>query len=468
MLTLLLALAAAVALWPVLNLLYAGFKRGVAFSSFDLLSEYGGLTLEAADAVLKDDYKGTTVDLLNSSNILAAQLEKNTEDFVGRRWVRTLHVGRNHGVGARAEMGTLPTAGNQQYENTYGAVRSQYARIQLSGQTLEAMKNSKGAFIRALDSEMKGATADAMKDLNRQYWGTSDGVIATAASNASTTITLTGGAAARQDWLRHLEEGFLIEIRDVSAANALLSPAGGLGVRSVDYDAGTIVIENPDGTNATAINVDAGDLICRYGAYGVSDNSGNPNDGQIEMTGLQTIVDDTDILHTIDPASVPRWAAQVYDNGGTARAVSENLLMETMMRGETRGGGVVDLIIGNGGVYRSYANLLSSLKRFTNTVELKGGYSGIEIATPRAGRGGKSNTTAFAWDPDAPDGSLYGLDLDALSIAMLLDWDWMDKHGAVLVQVGDTDAYSATLKTYRDLVTTNRQAHWVIKDITES
>lgn len=454
--------------WLSLNLLYLGFRRAEAFSSFDLLSEAGGLTLEAADAVLKDDYHGPTKELLNNSNVLAAQLERNTEDFVGRRWVRTLHVGRNHGVGARAEMGTLPTAGNQQYENTYGGVRSVYARIQLSGQTIEAMKNSKGAFIRALDSEMKGATADAMKDVNRQYWGTSDGVIATAASNSGTTITITGGADARQDWLRHLEEGFLIEIRDVSASNALLSPAGGLGVRSVDYDTGEIVIENPDGTNAAAVAVAAGDLICRYGAYGVNDNSGNPGDGQIEITGLQTIVDDTSVLHTLDPADVPRWASQVYSNGGTGRAISENLLMEVMMRGETRSGGVVDLIIGNGGVYRSYANLLTSLKRFTNTVELKGGYSGIEVASPRTGPGGKSSTTAFAWDPDAPDGSLYGIDFDGLDVAMLLDWEWMDKHGAVLVQVGDTDAYSATLKTYRDLVATNRQAHWVIKDITES
>lgn len=454
------------AVWVTLNLVYLGLRRGDAFSAFDLLSEYGGLTLEAADAVLKDDYHGPTQELLNNSNIVSAQLERNTEDFVGRRWVRSLHVGRNHGVGARAEMGTLPTAGNQQYENTYGPVRSVYARIQISGQSIEAMKNSKGAFVRALDSEMKGATADAAKDVNRQYWGTSDGVIATCAGDASgTTFTL---SSPRQDWLRHLEEGFLIEIRDVSNSNALLSPAGGLGVRSVDYDTGDIVVENPDGTNATNIDVDSGDLICRYGAYGVSDDSGNPGDGQIEITGLQTIVDDTATLHTLDPDDVPRWAAQVYSNSGTNRAISENLIMSTLMRGDTRSGTTVDLIVGNGGVYRSVANLWASLKRFTNTVELKGGYSGMEIAAPRSGPGMKSKTTAFAWDPDAPDNSLFGLATDTLSIAMLLDWEWMDKHGAILVQVGDTDAYSATLKTYRDLVCDNRQANWVIKDITES
>lgn len=462
-----LAVLALIALRPVINLLRLGFRRGVAFSSFDLLSEFGGLTLEAADAVLKDDYRGTVAELLNNTNILAAQLERNTEDFVGRRWVRTMHVGRNHGVGARAEMGTLPTAGNQQYENTYGPVRSMYARIQLSGQTIEAMKNSRGAFIRALDSEMKGATADAERDVNRQYWGTSDGVIATTAANAAgTTHTL---SAVRRDWLYHLEEGALIEIRDVSNSNALLSPAGGLSVRSVDWSAGSIVIENPDGTNASNVDTDAGDLICRYGAFGENDNSGNPGDGQIEITGLQTIIDDTEVLHTINPSSEPRWKAQVYGNSGTNRAISENLVTTAIMRGATRAGSTVDLLVGNDGVYRSFANLLTSLKRFTNTVELKGGYSGIEFAVPQMGnRGRTAKTTTVAWDPNAPDNRLYGINFDSLTVAMLLDWDWMDKHGAVLVQVGDTDAYSATLKTYRELVCTNRQANFVIEDITES
>lgn len=454
---LILALIGLMALWAHLGRSSGGLADRFRWLAYTLRTDIGSLTLAAADAVLKEDYKGPVVDQLNNANVLLAQVERNNEDFVGRRFVMALHVGRNSGVGARAEGGTLPTAGSQQYDNTFGPVRSMYARIQLSGQTIEAMSKDRGSFIRALRPEMEGATNDAKRDYCRQLWGTSNGRICGVNTVNSTTITPPG---IRQDQLRHLDEGFLI---DIGTAASPASIASGRSVTSVDYSAGSFVI------SGAAVNVTAGThFISRHGAGGASDNSGNPGDGQIELTGLQTMVSATATLHTLAVATQPSWASRVDSNGGTARAISENLVTKQIMRTEITSGKMTELIIGSDGVFRSYANLLTTLKRFTQDIELKGGYSGISTTTVGSGRGASAKKLALTWDRDCPDGQLYGLNMGDFTFYELLDWEWMDKHGAVLVQVGDTDAYSATLKKYGDFACKRRNSQWVIQDITES
>src|SRR5581483_11617010 len=128
---------------------------------------------------------------LNNTILLLSLIEKNSTDIEGRRAVLSLHVQRNSGVGARAEGGTLPTAGNQTYAQERVPLRFNYARITLTGPIMRAMKSDKGSFVRALESETKGATNDLKRDFNRQLWGTSDGVIiATSTTTSSTTVNL--------------------------------------------------------------------------------------------------------------------------------------------------------------------------------------------------------------------------------------------------------------------------------------
>ncbi len=416
------------------------------------------LNLAAADAVLKDDYKGPVVSLLNNGNVMLAQVERDSENIVGRRWVAPLHVGRNSGVGARAEGGTLPAAGNQQYVDSIGPVRYMYARIQLTGPVIAAMSKDRGSFIRAVKPEMEGAVNDGKRDYCRQVWGESNGRIAVCGvTSSSTTVVL--ASTTRADQLRHLAEGFLIDIGTL--ANPV-SIASGRTITSVNVAAKTIVI------SGAAVTTDATAFIFRAGAGGASDNSGNPGDGQIELTGLQHIVDDATVLHTVNPSTVSKWKAGVYGNGGSARAISENLVNQALMGQEIESGQVVELLVGSDGVYRAYSNVLTSLKRMMDTVALKGGYAGVTIGTQQMGQGGAKNL-ALTWDRDCPNGRLFGVRHSDLTFYELEDWDWIDpnSNGSVLQQVGDTDAYSATLKKYGELVCRRRNTHFVIEDITE-
>lgn len=423
------------------------------------------LSFATADAVLKEDYHGPVVDQLNNANILLAQVEQNTEDIVGRRFVTPLHLGRNAGVGARAERGTLPTAGNQRYKDIFGPVRSMYARIELSGQVISAMSKDRGSFIRALDSEMSGAVDDAKRDYCRQLWGESNGRLASCGVTTAAALVVLA-ATTRQDQIAAIEEfmdpdGLMGSVDIGTLANPTLI-ASNRAVTAVDYTNLTITI------SGAVVTTTAAHFVFRHGAGGASDNSGNPGDGQKELTGIQTMVSDTAILHTVNPSTETRWKATVDANGGTLRSISETLVNKNIMSTERKSGGIINLLVGSDGVYRSYANQLVSLKRFMDTVELKGGYSAVSVgtATQKGTTGGKG--LALTWDRDCPNNRLYGLTTKDFTFMVMQDWQWMDKTGAVLLQVADQDAYNATMKKYGEFVLRRRNSQFQIADVTES
>ena len=85
-----------------------------------------GSTLSTFDAILKTQYLGPIREQLNSSSVLYSRLEKNEDSVVGKNFTIPLHYGRNEGVGARAEGGTLPAAGSQAYKECILPMRYQY------------------------------------------------------------------------------------------------------------------------------------------------------------------------------------------------------------------------------------------------------------------------------------------------------------------------------------------------------
>lgn len=449
---------ALVLIWAIVTAARSGFAHSFVLT----LSDVGALDFSAADAVLKEDYKAPVVDQLDNATVIVAVLKRNKDDIRGRRFVQSLHVGRNSGVGARAEGGTLPTAGNQQYEDIFGPCRYQYGRIQLTGPVIAAMSKDRGSFIRAVESEMEGLQNDETRNLARQAWGTSNGQICGVQTVNSTTITPGSGTgtALRRDQLFHLEEGFAIDIGTTADPDSV---AANRVVTSVNYSTGAFTI------SGAAVNVTAGThFVWAAGAGGSSNNSGNPNDGQIEWTGIQTIVDDTDTLHTLAPSTEPQWAAGVFGNSGTNRAISENLVTKAIQRQSIKSGKFVDLLISNDGVHRAYVEQLSTMKRSMNTIELEGGYTALEHGVVGMGTNRKGHKQALTWDKDCPDNRMFGLDTSAIRLMVAEDWDWIDRMGSMWVQVGDTDSYSATLAQYSEIACNRRNSQFVIEDLAEA
>ena len=416
-------------------------------------------TLSTVDAILKDDYK-EYLDNLNSANFILSQVETRKDTVQGRIARHAVHLGRSSGVGARAENGTLPTAANQSYATVPVPVRYVYGRIQLSGPTIKQAVSDRGAFIDALDAEMEGIKNDAMKDVNRQLWGTSNGVIAQCGTtSAATTVVLastTGSTALRQLFF---DGGMVVDIGTVAAPTTVASART---ITSVDETNKTIAI------SGAAVTTSSSHFVFRSGAGGASSNTGQPGDGQVELTGLQTIVDDTAVLHTINPSSQPKWKSYVNSNSGTNRSITETLITGSIMKTLTNSGKKPSLLVSAEGVNLAISNLLLSLKRNMEQTSLKGGYAGIQFYSPSVSGKGDEAPTALYADFDCPNNRLYGINPDVLVYHQVGDgFQFMDLDGAVMNRKPDVDAYEATLYAYGELACKQRNAHFVIKDITE-
>lgn len=404
-----------------------------------------GLTYTTADSALKEDYMPAIREQINNAVMLLQQVEKNTTDIEGRRAVLSLHVKRSSGVGARVEGGTLPTAGNQGYAEERVPVKYNYGRIQLSGPVIRAMKSDRGSFTRAVQSESQGIANDLKRDVNRQLWGTTDGKIATCGTTSSSvTVVLATTTTAVQ--MRQLEVGMIVDIGTVAAPT---TEATARTITAVDTANKTITV------SGATFSTSGTDFVFRTGLNGTGSTQG------VELTGLQTIVAASGSLFNVDPTTNPVWASQVDSNSGTLRSISESLVAKTMHNTEISGGVPLNLFVSSDGVHRSYANLLTALKRFTNTVEVKGGFKGLDIT---AGGG----SVPLVWDRDCPSNKLFGLNTDHLFEYQTSDWEFMQEDGAVLFRVSGADAYEATLFKYHELTTDKRNAHALISDIIES
>ena len=410
----------------------------------------------AADAVLKEFYADDLSSLLNNSNVVASMVVPNSDRLAGRRFVLPVHRGRNSGIGARGESGTLPTAGNQQFSTTYAVPRFLYGRIELTGPIIAATQGDNAAFVQAIDSEVDGVQKDLMRDYCRQIFGTSNGVIATCGTTSSdTTVTLLNASNTQilQLWN---DGGMVVDIGTVADPDTV---AAGRTVTGYDLSAGTIDISGANVSTTSGTH-----FVFRAGNGGATDDSGDWGDGQFELTGLQTIVDDTAVLQTVDPATVPNWAATVDGNSGTNRPFNEPMLNTAIMDTETLSGSRPDLICTGRRVHSAIAQTMEAMRRHVDNVELKGGYTGIRWSVPGEGNANPLDT-AICWTRDTPENQIYGLSTDELEMCLMEDWGWMDLDGSMWSRVANQDGYEATMKSYRELVTLKRNAHFRIDDI---
>lgn len=420
-----------------------------------------GATTTTADSALKEDYQPLVREQINNDIPLLTYVEKNSRDIEGRRAVLSLHVTRNSGIGSRLEGGTLPTAGSQGYAEERVPIYRHYGRGQLSGQLLRAAASDRGSFERALDAETKKIVNDLKRDVNRQVWGTGDGIIAQCALTTSSlqvylASSASGATTAASDvQFRQLEVGMLVDIGTVAAptlktsANAIVR-TGGSGTAADQYWIELTSVATTTGT----------DYIFRSGNGG---GPGTTGADQKEMTGMQLIVDSTGALFNVDPASYPVWASSEFSNSGTNRSISETLMAQVVQDINIRSGTWPNLAITHHGVFRAYANLLLGLKRFNNTTALQGGY---KAGIPFMGGGG--TMIDVVTDRDAPANSMYFVNTEHLVEFQMSDWEFMDEDGAVLSRVSGVDAYEFILFAYKELATDQRNTHGKLLDISHA
>ena len=372
------------------------------------------------NSIMKEDYLGPIREQLNNATVLLKRLKRNEEDVGGRIAYVPLHTGRNSGVGARADGGNLPTSGRQIYTNAQYLTAYNYGRIQVTGPTIAASRKDKYAFVKAVDSEIKGMVKDMKDDLNRQMFGDRSGIMATV-----TVANAPGATTFTVDNAMYLQTGMVIDAITGAAVNT-----AGVTITAVNRATNVVTVSAALAGGDTLV----GDFVCRTGNFG------------LEMMGLGGIVSnantrDGQFVGALDRTVAANgfWMGNVLANGGVARNLSLDLMQQGFDASEIEGG-EVSLIITSYEQRRRYLALVKADGRFVNNLKMDGGFDALDY-----------NGKGLVVDRHMQPGRILFLDESTLELYRMSDFDWMDQDGSVLSRVAGVDAYEATLFKYATL-----------------
>lgn len=394
-------------------------------------------TMTTANNILKELYEPRIRDQLANYNRVTKRMEQSSEnitsDVGGKYVVFAIHTKRNSGVGARLEMEALPTAQNQSYARATLGLTYQYGSIRLSGQTFELAESNEQAFAGVLDQEVNGVQTDVKRDYNRQIFGSSIGTIATATGANTTNNTFTTSST-----MPYVEVGEVVDIYDTT----------GVTLKAAARNITAVTANTSITFDGAAISTIVGDIMVR---------TGNVNR---ELTGLKDIVKATGALYGLDPATTPVWSSVVSANGGTPRALSEGLMIKEVDDIYTVGGDT-SVIWTTLGIRRAYFNLLTQQRRYTDTKEFAGGFSGLAFTTDRG-------DIPVMTDIDCPPNKMYFLNEKQFTIYRPQDWEFMNRDGSRFIRVIGYDAYDATLYKYVQIGCHQRNSQGLIDDVAEA
>lgn len=402
-------------------------------------------TLATITPYLKEVYQGRIREQLNNEIKTLKRITRSgngvTSEVGGKYVTFPVHTRRNQGIASRLENEVLPAPGQQGYAAARIGLKFSYGGIQLTGQAIALSDSDPKAFAKVLDEEIEGLKKDVKKDVNRQIYGDGTGAISTVTTAGTTVNTVIVGDA------RNFQIGMNVDLVTLPSTVAVV----GRTVTSINIATKTITL------SGAAFSSAVGQLVTRSG-------SGPAPAGNREITGFGAIVSDTGTLYNIDPTVEPEWKAKVDQNGGTARALSEGLMIR--MADEVGvSGGDTTVIFQSRGVRRAYFNLLSQTRQTVNSQDFKGGFTGLAFTTD-------DGEIPVVSDDDAPLGTQYFINEDALTFYRDEEWHWLDRDGSMWKQVrdaaGDYDAFYARLVEYHELGTDKRSTHGVVRDLIEA
>lgn len=375
------------------------------------------------------------------------RFRKNTEDIDGLEGYATLRTGRNSGIGARLEGETLAPAGNTAWNALTFKTKTLTARVQFTTQSIDLTRTDKGSAFRAVPTELESTADAAKRDLNRQIFGTSNGVLATCGTTtASTTVQL--AATTPVSIMRFFEVGMVVDVGTVATPTSIATSRRITGVDRVNK---TIAIAD----GGPAITTTSAAFVFRQG-------NGGAGTAQHEVTGLQTLVNNTGAYFSLDPSTLPIWASTVLSNSGTPRAASELLFTQAIDDVHVESGSRLNLFVTTYGVMRNYAAQLVAQHLYNDmNMQRDGGFDGIRIHS-------SSGTVEAVPDRDCPDGTAFGLSTDKINQYVARDWAWDDRTGSVLTPITGQLAYEAKLYSQIEFASWARNAHAKISDLLET
>ena len=404
----------------------------------------------AAGNILKEVYLPALQELLNNATPLLATMEKEVTPVEGGNFVIALHTGRNSAAAiARAEGGTLPTAGQQSYKRAIVPVKQLYSRIEVSGKAIAATRSNKGAFLKALESEMKYVMIDTKRQLNRQLNGDGTGALAywTGADNTS-PATVDDGLGNGTTYLP--SGATTLDLIDATD-------------NSTQLGADIVVTRGTVGATTTSVSWTgtvtgsaAGDYLVYPGTIGK------------EMVGIRAVISDGDPailgaggLHGLPVASNPDWKAFVLGSDSAKQDLSFPLIQQLLSRIVSESAvdeSDIKMFYCHPAMRDTYVKLCQDERVFYNVMKLDGGWEAVTY-----------NGKPIVADVQARRNALFAITPSSLSLMQMAPLDFMDKDGSMFYRIsgGDKDAYGATAFVYQEVGCKARNQNGVLVGINE-
>jgi len=414
-------------------------------------------TLTELNDLAKDYFTNVYTQAYNTETPLKSQFGKlENATFAGKKWIFGVKLMRGGGSANAGANKTLPDAKSGQFDQGEATVKRTYTRLSMDGFALETTKSQTGAFKSAIGEAMQDRLEMHDKEVNRQMFCNGDGVLFSITTGGAVSTTQTPGVGtggAEGDYgvvnggsgLKHLQIGDVIRLYD----NALTTPNGtARAVVSIDYAAGTYVHDG------AAIDAADNDVATRATA-----DTDNITAG--EATGLLKSVAASGTLHTI-PATLKGWQSVVLSNSGTARSISDTLVMRMITQIRARSGKTPNLVVTSPSIVLKYSELFTPLRRLDGfDVQLKGGYMPIQAIVHGGG------AIPVMDDPSCPEGRMFFLNTSAFKLADVVGTEMASMDGAQFDRVTDKDAVEGYIRKYWELITVHRSANGMISDISD-
>lgn len=400
---------------------------------------YQGTNLASVSEALKEFYlDGLRYQLNDKASPFLAQIEKTSENVVGKEIVMAMRFGRTGGIGNRTDDGTLPTPNARKTKQAKWETKNFFSRFRITDKTIEASKSNVGAFANMLDQEISDAEVDSKLDLSRQALGDGVGKLATVTENSTYAAGPPKALTVVVDSVRFLAEGMYVDLR-AAADNTAIADCAELEVISVDDATKTVIL---------LVTKDVSNSVKASAAYLVV--SGNYN---LELTGIGAVLSTSGTLYGISKTDYPWLKPQVKNLNGE---ISEGIMQEMIDLAETRSGSTINYIQCSLGVRRAYIDLLNATKQTVNTTDLKGGFKALSY-----------NGIALAADRFIADGQMQFLDMNDWAMYQMADFNWMDRDGSIMSRVANVPAWEATLVKYCDIGCQRPRGQALIYGITE-
>jgi hypothetical protein len=218
----------------------------------------------------------------------------------------------------------------------------------------------------------------------------------------------------------------------------------GIGTAAADVGTITSIAYNSDRSVATVVVTGAPAIVAADSIYKVDGSDSAA--GTCEVQGFRAALSSSATYAGLTRASNGDiWTPQLSGTAANATFTLQSLENAYISAREFGAANDSYYIFMNKSLYRKYGDLLTAMRRVVNSMDLGGGWSGLEFQI-----GDKK--VAVVLDYDTPDGEVIVVNMDSWKFCQIADMEWLENPDGSLIRRLDTLKYQATMVFYCNII----------------